>query len=72
MRAGHGLGDEIRAAGLSEAEIRNAQNRMEFDRCATLEDQLQWMRAAGFEDVDCSFRSGRFAVLSGQTGLTQV
>ena len=39
---------------------------MQADRTATLEDQLDLMRAAGFEDVDCWFKSYQFAVFSGR------
>ena len=39
---------------------------MAHDRCATLEDQLAWLRAAGFAEVDCAFKQWRFAVYSGR------
>lgn len=58
--------EDIRALGVSEAEIASAGERMAFDRCAPAEAQLDWMRDAGFSDVDCSFKSWRFAVLSGR------
>ncbi|HTN97288.1 MAG TPA: class I SAM-dependent methyltransferase [Nordella sp.] len=58
--------DDIRALGVSEEEIARAAERMAFDRCASAEAQLAWMREAGFDDVDCSFKSWRFAVLSGR------
>jgi len=38
---------------------------MGYDRCATLSDQLGWLDEAGFEDVECFFRSFRFAVFGG-------
>lgn len=57
---------DIRAAGVSEDEIAGAAERMAFDRCACVEAQLAWMRDAGLSDVDCSFKSWRFAVLSGR------
>lgn len=53
----------IRAAGLSEAEVDAATERMRHDICASVEDQLAWLREAGFFEVDCPFRNGRFAVL---------
>lgn len=59
---------DIRALGASEAQVAAADGRMAFDRCASVEDQLGWMRAAGLVDVDCSFKSWRFAVLSGRAG----
>jgi ubiquinone/menaquinone biosynthesis C-methylase UbiE len=51
--------------GAAEAEIAAAEARMRHDRCATLEDQLGWLRAAGFAEVDCAFKQWQFAVYSG-------
>lgn len=53
-------------AGASAEAIAQAEERMAHDRCASLEDQLRWLREAGFADVDCCFRAWRFAVLCGQ------
>ena len=39
---------------------------MAHDRCATVEAQLGWLREAGFGDVDCPWREGRFAVVAGR------
>ena len=39
------------------------------DRLATVEDQLAWMRDAGFVDADCLWRWRGFAVLAGQMPL---
>ena len=36
---------------------------MSHDRCATVDDQLAWLRDAGFADAGCLWRDGRFAVL---------
>lgn len=58
--------EDIRAFGVSEEEIAHAAERMAFDRCAPVAAQLAWMREAGLSDVDCSFKSWRFAVLSGR------
>ena len=58
--------DQISSVGLPEDEIARAGERMAHDRCASVEDQLRWMRDAGFADVDCSFKAWRFAVLSGR------
>jgi tRNA (cmo5U34)-methyltransferase len=57
---------QVRAAGVAQADIAKAQERMRHDRCATVENQLHWLRAAGFFDVDCSFKAWRFAVMSGR------
>ena len=53
------------AAGAREAEIADAEGRMEMDRSADVATQLGWMLAAGFEDCDCFFKHLHFAVLAG-------
>jgi tRNA (cmo5U34)-methyltransferase len=60
--------DGARALGSSEAEIAGAIERMSIDQCAAASDQLQWLRAVGFVDVDCFYRSFRFAVFGGWRG----
>ena len=57
---------EVRALGADEDEIAAAQERMKEDRCAPLEAQLAWLRDAGFVEVDCRFKDGRFAVYAGR------
>jgi len=55
----------IRAAGADEDEVSAARDRMREDRCVPLRAQLNWLQAAGFAEVDCRFKDGRFAVYSG-------
>ncbi len=57
---------DIRAQGSSEADIEAAVTRMKADKTSTLEDQMSWLRAAGFADVDCWYKQYRFAVYSGR------
>ena len=52
-----------RQAGSDEAEWAGALERMAHDRCATVEDQRRWLRAAGFDQEDCLFKDHGFAVL---------
>jgi tRNA (cmo5U34)-methyltransferase len=54
---------EARAAGSGDAEWAGAEERMAYDRCASVEAQLAWLREAGFADADCLFKDHRFAVL---------
>lgn len=56
---------EARRLGATEQMIAEAELRMREDRCASVEEQLGWMRAAGFADADCWFKKGRFAVMAG-------
>jgi tRNA (cmo5U34)-methyltransferase len=55
--------DSSKALGASDDEWEAAEGRMRFDRCATVGNQLRWLREAGFADADCLFKDHRFAVL---------
>lgn len=54
-----------RALGSDEDEIRAAQERMKIDRCATLEEQISWLREVGFKNSGTFFQHFRFAVYAG-------
>lgn len=56
----------VRAKGCTEADIAIAQERKKADKTATMEQQLIWMRDAGFVNVDCWYKNYRFAVYSGE------
>lgn len=56
---------QVRTLGATEQEIADSLHRQQGDLCASVEDQLLWMRSAGFCDVDCWFKDGRFAVMAG-------
>jgi tRNA (cmo5U34)-methyltransferase len=57
--------DASRKLGSSEVEIADAIERMKFDKCATVADQLAWLEQAGYRDVECFLRWFRFAVFGG-------
>jgi tRNA (cmo5U34)-methyltransferase len=54
-----------RALGSDEDEIGAAKERMTYDKCATLSDQILWLREIGFQNADAFFHSFRFAVYAG-------
>src|ERR1700719_950492 len=54
----------VRELGAGDRDLTAALERMKFDRAATLEDQLEWLRAAGFRDIDCAYKNLVFAVYS--------
>jgi tRNA (cmo5U34)-methyltransferase len=54
--------DRARALGSSESEIARAVQRMTYDHCSTVADQVGWLTELGFSDAECFFRSFRFAV----------
>lgn len=57
---------QVRVAGAMEQQIEASLYRQQEDRCASVEDQLLWLREAGFADVDCWYKDNRFAVMSGK------
>ncbi len=60
---------KVEELGATEQEISDSLFRQQEDHCASVEDQMIWMRAAGFTDVDCWFKDGRFATLAGTKPL---
>lgn len=52
--------------GISADALEQAIERVKLDRNATLADQLDWLKAARFREVDCWFKSFRFAVFGGR------
>ena len=57
--------ERARELGSSDSEIVGAIQRMSHDQCATVAEQIHWLDVLGFEDVDCFYRSFRFAVFGG-------
>lgn len=56
-----------RPGGLTEKEISDCIEHMEaFDRYETLPRQLEMLRGAGFEDVDCVWRFLNYGVFVGK------
>jgi len=57
--------DSVGDLGISDEERKAALKRMEYDRMATLDIQLDWLEAIGFQDVDCWYKNFSFAVFGG-------
>lgn len=57
--------DVARNLGSSETEIHAAIERMKQDRCTTVTEHLAWLTDAGYDDIECFYRSFRFAVFGG-------
>ena len=60
--------DWIHEAGLSQHELSEIIDRMQYDRPSSLTIQLQWLKEIGFQDVDCYYKYYNFAVYSGRKG----
>jgi tRNA (cmo5U34)-methyltransferase len=58
----------VRAAEVSEEDMRAMFSRGEHDRLASVPAQLDWLRAAGFTGVDCFYQWYCFAVFGGAKG----
>jgi tRNA (cmo5U34)-methyltransferase len=59
--------DHTRSLGATEQDHADAAVRMSMDLPAPVDVQCAWLRDAGFVDVDCFFKSWRFAVFGGWT-----
>ncbi|NTW83118.1 MAG: class I SAM-dependent methyltransferase [Chlorobiaceae bacterium] len=57
---------QVQESGISEADFAAAKERMKADRMGTLEDQLGYLRSAGFREVNCWYQNYSFAVCSGR------
>ncbi len=56
---------QVRARGVSEGDLVAALGRMKEDKPSTLDEQKAWLEEAGFEQVDCLYKSHGFAVYGG-------
>ena len=57
--------EKVSHSGLHHDDIVGAFERTKLDKFATLEDQLIWLKDAGFADVDCIYKNLNFAVFGG-------
>ena len=61
---------KIRHAGASEEQIQvGVERRHAYDQDASMEDQLAWLRGAGFETVDCVYKNYSLGVFFGMKGF---
>ncbi len=56
----------INGSGLSKEAIEASVERRQLDLNAPLQDQILWMKQAGFHQVDCMFKYLDFAVFFGK------
>jgi tRNA (cmo5U34)-methyltransferase len=57
--------EQVRQADATPEQIEASLYRQREDRCAPVEEQLQWLREAGFTDADCWYKENRMAVMAG-------
>lgn len=58
--------ESIENSNLEIGEIQSAYERIKLDKEASLEQQLDWLKEAGFTDVCCAYKYFHFAVLFGR------
>lgn len=56
----------IEDSGLPEEEILAGYERIKLDKEATLDQQMNWLKEAGFCDVSCIYKFYHFAVMFGR------
>ena len=50
--------EQVRRSGFSEARIQESiDRRTTYDQEARLEEQLEWLKSSGFENVDCIYKN---------------
>jgi tRNA (cmo5U34)-methyltransferase len=58
-----------RAGGFTPEAEAQAWERWSIDQHVTVEQQLAWLHAGGYETVECVFKAWRFAVVAGWRAL---
>ena len=56
----------IESSGLPEEEILAGYERVKLDKDTSLDQQLDWLKEAGFCDVSCIYKYYQFAVMFGR------
>ena len=56
----------LKKTDISKEQLSLIFERMSYDKTTTLENQLNWLKEAGFEDVDCFYKYFNFAVYAGK------
>ncbi|HWQ47560.1 MAG TPA: methyltransferase domain-containing protein [Methanosarcina sp.] len=59
----------IENSGLPEEEILAGYERIKLDKESTLDQQIKWLKEAGFCDVSCIYKFYHFAVMFGRKGI---
>ena len=58
--------EQVHEAGFSEERIQESiERRTTYDQEARLEDQLEWLKSSGFQNVDCVYKNFFVGVFMG-------
>ena len=55
--------DQIKSSGISDTEYQRWLERKKLDRECTVEEEIKWLKEAGFSAVECIYFSGKFGVI---------
>lgn len=55
--------DQIQASGISDTEYQRWLDRKKLDRECTVQEEIKWLKEAGFSAVECIYFSGKFGVI---------
>ena len=55
--------DEIKKSGISEIEYERWLERKKLDREISINQEIQWLKDAGFRNVECIYSKGKFGVI---------
>ncbi len=61
--------ESIENSGLTEEELHSGYDRIKLDKEAGLDQQLGWLKKAGFIDVSCIYKYYHFAVMFGRKSM---
>ncbi|BAU27289.1 tRNA (cmo5U34)-methyltransferase [Aneurinibacillus soli] len=57
---------KVESSGMDRHEIISTYERTKLDKMSTLNEQLDWLKEAGFSDADCVYKYFNFVVLYGR------
>lgn len=54
---------QIKSSGLSEKEYNRWLDRKKLDKECSIQQEIKWLKNAGFSKVECIYQSGKFGVI---------
>jgi tRNA (cmo5U34)-methyltransferase len=57
--------NQVHEQGATAQQIADSLFRQQEDRRSPVDEQLAWMRSAGFVNIDCWYKASSFAVMAG-------
>ena len=54
---------QIKSSGISQTEYERWLERKKLDRECSVQEEISWLKEAGFSNADCIYSNGKFAVI---------